>query len=123
MTVAIVSMPPAACGSGADRERQFGRRYLHAAGIRLSIVDAVADRLHILAIMECDPGSSGIDFGQLPIGDDLKFHNGLMRRAVQFRCLEQAYIVGTALMLHEIIDVPRRWQRCPHARYWGGTMT
>ena len=48
--------------------------------------------------MEDEPGAPGADFREALAGDNLEFHYGLMRRAVQLGRLEQADIIGLALV-------------------------
>ena len=66
-----------------------------------------------LAEVENDQAAAGADPWQTLRRDDLKLHDGLMRRAVQFGGLEEPYIVSLALPAHERIDVPGRWRRAP----------
>src|SRR5260370_1153099 len=79
----------------------------------LLVFDACADRADILAVIEGHGGSAGAYFRQPFVGYHLEFHHGLMGGAVQFRGLEQAYVVGTPFVLHEIVDVPGRRRRAP----------
>jgi len=58
----------------------------------------------------------------LPVRYDLKFHDGMMRRAVQFGSLEQADIVGPALVPHKVVDIPT-WRGASQERNCGGTAT
>ena len=94
-------------------QRQLDGGHFHAAGICFSVFDTSADRRHVLAIMEGDGGPSGTNSRQPLVGDDLKFHHSLMGSAVQFGGFEQAHMVGTTLMSHEIVDIPLRRRRAP----------
>ena len=93
------------------KPRQFGRRHLHAARIRLVVADGGRHVHHVPPVEERQDRSSRSDFRHALIGDDLKLHDGLMRGAMQLCGLEQADIVRMSLMLHEVIDVPGRRRR------------
>jgi hypothetical protein len=67
----------------------------------------------VLAVVERDEGPPGSYLRELPVGDDLEFHDGLMRGAVQLGSLEKADVVGPTLVMHERIDVPGRRRRTP----------
>ena len=50
----MLSIVPADVGIAQQIERrQFGRRYLHAAGVGLMRRDGVSDRRHVLAVEKC----------------------------------------------------------------------
>jgi len=66
-----------------------------------------------------DQAAPGLDPGQALARDNVKFHDGLMRRAMQLRCLEQAYIVRLALMVHERADVRTRRRCFPRGKLRG----
>ena len=43
--------------------------------------------------------------------EDLELDDCLVRRAVQFRCLQQPGVVGLTFTAHEGVDEPSRWRR------------
>ena len=56
------------------------------------------------------------------VRDHLEFHHRLVTGSVKLRRPEQAHIVRTPLMPHQLVDVPGR-AGTPQDRYWGGTTT
>ena len=56
------------------------------------VFDADADCLHIAAMMECDDRAPGADYRQSLVGNDLKFHLGLMGSAMQLGSIEQLHV-------------------------------
>lgn len=93
--------------------RERWREYPHRAGIGLVGLDSPLHRRHVLAVVEDDAAPSGPDIRQALGRDDLELHDGLVRRAMQLRRLQQPDIVGLPLVAHQRVDVPGRRRRAP----------
>lgn len=71
--------------------------------------------------IERNPRAPRSDLAELLVSHDLEFHDSMMRSAVQLSRLQQADVVGTLLMAHQRVDIPRGWWRLPaHELRWDG---
>jgi hypothetical protein len=60
--------------------------------------------------MKRNLAATGAYLPELSIGYKLEFHNGVVGGAMRFCGFEQAYLGGSALVLHQGINIPR-WRR------------
>src|SRR5713101_2455600 len=99
-------------------KRQFYRRNFHFAGIGLMVLDAGGDGVRVLFEVEGNFRPTDLDVPHLLVGDDLEFHDRMMRGPMKLGGFQQADIIGPFLMPHEVVD-EGRWRRTPEIKVLG----
>lgn len=91
--------------------RELEIREIEVARIGLAVLEAVHDRTHVLAVVEDNRRTAGLDRRQALVGHDLELHDGLMSRPVELGGLEKPNVVRTPFVSHQAIDVEGRRRR------------
>src|SRR5229473_394267 len=110
----------AACLRIAEKieKRQFDRRNFHFAGIGLMVLDARGNGVQVLFEIEGDFRPASLDVPHLLVGDDLEFHDRMMRGTMKLGGFQQADIIGPFLMAHQVVD-EGRWRRTAEIKVLG----